>query len=63
MESAAFRPKSSEYCRASSGVSSLAVAAFGGLLQDRVVGVLRELRAFSAVCKTHAKMIAARQRH
>jgi hypothetical protein len=30
---------------------------------EHVVGVLRELRAFSAVCKTHAKLIAARQKH
>ncbi len=29
---------------------------------EHVVGVLRELRAFSAVCKTHAKELAARQR-
>jgi hypothetical protein len=26
-----------------------------------VIGVLRELRAFSAVCKTHAELIAARR--
>jgi hypothetical protein len=28
---------------------------------EHVVGVLRELRAFSAVCRTHAAMIAERQ--
>jgi hypothetical protein len=28
---------------------------------DHVVGVLRELRAFCAVCSTHAKLIASRR--